>query len=247
MSGKKILITGMSGLIGGVVRRHIEANGYELSALNRRDVEGVPTLQADISDSDAIRPAFSGIDTVLHLAASIHGEWDTLRDCNVVGTYNVFEEARNAGVRRVIYASSGSVISGWECEEPYQSLVDGDETADDWEMITHETPLRPSGLYACTKIWGEALARHFSDTSEMSVICLRIGAVNAEDAPQLRRHQSIFCSQQNIATLVQACIEAPSNVHFDIFYGVSNNRLNYRDTMHSRQVLGHEPLGGVGS
>ena len=67
---KKILITGMSGLIGGILREHLDAvGGYELTALNRRPVEGVPCLQADIADLEAIRPAFDGIDVVVHLAA----------------------------------------------------------------------------------------------------------------------------------------------------------------------------------
>ena len=56
---KKVLITGMSGLIGGILREHLEGlGGYELSALNRRRVEGVECHQADIADLEAIRPAF---------------------------------------------------------------------------------------------------------------------------------------------------------------------------------------------
>lgn len=54
---KKILITGMSGLIGGVVRKQLEGK-YELSALNRSNIPGVKCLQADIADLDAIQPAF---------------------------------------------------------------------------------------------------------------------------------------------------------------------------------------------
>ena len=57
---KKVLITGMSGLIGGLLRRQLEdVGGYELSALNRRRVEGVRSFQADISDLEAIKPAFA--------------------------------------------------------------------------------------------------------------------------------------------------------------------------------------------
>ena len=67
---KKVLITGMSGLIGGVLKDHLQAlGGYELSALNRRPVEGVECFQADVADLDAIKPAFAGKDVVVHLAA----------------------------------------------------------------------------------------------------------------------------------------------------------------------------------
>ena len=65
----KVLITGMSGRIGSAVGRQLEGK-YELSALNRRLVPGVPTCQADIADMEAIRPAFEGIDAVVH-----HGRW----------------------------------------------------------------------------------------------------------------------------------------------------------------------------
>ena len=111
---KRVLITGMSGLIGGLLKDHLqEVGGYELTALNRRVVEGVPTTQADIADLDAIRPAFEGQEVVVHLAAYLGSQdWESQHAGNVVGTYNVFEAAREAGVRRVIFASSGKRHQG---------------------------------------------------------------------------------------------------------------------------------------
>ena len=102
MSKQKILITGMSGLIGGIAQRQLGDN-YTLTALNRRDVPGVNCIRGDIADLDAIRPAFVGQDMVIHLAAKAHGghAWDDIHQCNVVGTYNVFEAAKQAGVQRV--------------------------------------------------------------------------------------------------------------------------------------------------
>ena len=55
-----ILVTGMSGLIGGLAGRELASRGYQVSALNRQDVPGYPTTRADITDLDAIRPAFEG-------------------------------------------------------------------------------------------------------------------------------------------------------------------------------------------
>lgn len=63
---KKVLITGASGLIGGLVLQGLR-DKYDFSAVNRRAIVGLPCTQADISDFDAILPAFQGIDTVLHL------------------------------------------------------------------------------------------------------------------------------------------------------------------------------------
>ena len=84
MARKKLLITGMSGLIGGAVRRQLEGR-YELSALNRRKVEGVVCHRADIADLGAILPAFEGVDVVVHLAANLWGDWEELLQSNVIG------------------------------------------------------------------------------------------------------------------------------------------------------------------
>ena len=128
----RVLVTGMSGLIGGALRARLAA-AHELRALNRGRVDGVPCHQADIADLEAIRPAFDGVDVVVHLAANAHGSapWADVLQHNVVGTYNVFEAARLAGVKRVIYASSGATVSNCERDFPYSALVSGryDEVA----------------------------------------------------------------------------------------------------------------------
>ncbi len=238
----KVLVTGMSGLIGEAARRELEGD-HELRALNRRDVPGVETIRASIDDREAIGPAFEGVDAVVHLAAVAHGnpDWDSLLPANVIGTYNVFDAAVKAGAPRVVYASSGATISGWERAEPYRSLVQGERVPEAWENLTHESPTRPSGIYGCTKVWGEALARHFSDTTGTSFICLRIGAVNADDRPTAERHKSVWCSQRDIARMIRASLEAPAEVKYDTFYVVSNNRRSYRDMTHAKEVLGFVP------
>jgi len=241
---QKILITGMSGLIGGVVRRHLE-DRYQLTALNRREVSGIECHLADIADLEAIQPAFTNVDTVIHLAALARGDapFDDILHHNIIGTYNVFEAARRAGVERIIAASSGAAVSNWERDMPYQALVQGryDETPSNWENLTHETPVRPTGLYGCSKVWLEALGRHFSDTFDLSVICLRIGGVNQEDKPRDARQFSVWCSQRDIAQMVERCIVAPASLRYDIFYAVSDNQWSYRDVEHARQQVGYEP------
>lgn len=241
---KKILVTGMSGLIGGVVRRQLEGK-YALRALNRRAVADVECHRADISDYDAIRPAFEGIDTVVHLAAAIRSDFEGFVAHNIAGTYHVFEASLRAGVKRVIFASSGSVTAGWENDPPYDAIVQGRyaDVPDTWENVSHKTPTRPRGIYGCTKVWGEALARHYADSTPLSAICLRIGRVSAENRPQEARGYSVWCSQNTIARLIESCIEAPDDLKFDIFYAVSNNKYNYRDMTHARAVLGFEPEG----
>jgi nucleoside-diphosphate-sugar epimerase len=244
MARKKVLVTGMSGLIGSAVRSQL-GEKYELSALNRREIPGVPCHRADISDLEAILPAFAGIETVIHLAAiaRMDATWEALLRANVTGTYNVFEAARRAGVKRVVYASSGATVAGWEREMPYRALVEerSAEAPEGWERLTHESPVRPMGIYGCTKVWGEALARHFTDTSDLSILCMRIGSVNAEDRPRSPRERSVWCSRRDIVQMIERCIDAPDSLRFDTFFVTSNNRRSYRDLEHPRQILGFVP------
>lgn len=241
---KNVLITGMSGLIGGLLKDHLlESGGYELTALNRRAVDGVRTVQADIADLDAIRPAFEGQDVVVHLAAYLGGQdWEGQHAANVLGTYNVFEAARLAGVSRVIFASSGNAIRGFELVPPYSHIAAGeyDKAPDDFRRLTHHD-VRPEALYGAAKVWGEALARHFSDDYGMSVICVRIGSVTQSNRPRTTRENAIYLSHRDVATHLRACIDAPDSVRCDTFFAVSNNRWNYRDLSHPKEVLGWEP------
>jgi nucleoside-diphosphate-sugar epimerase len=239
-----VLVTGLSGLIGSALRKHV-GTAWNLRALNRSPVPGVPCHRADIGDLDAIRPAFTGVDVVVHLAATVGNaapEEDILR-VNVRGTYNVFEAARQAGVGRVVYASSGSTVSAIERDQPYRDLVAGrlPETAT-WPWLTHESPVRPNGLYGCSKVWGEMLARHYAEAHGLSAICARIGHVSAEDRPMEAREFSVFCSQRDIARGLELCVTAPPSVRFDVVFVTSNNRWGYRDLEHTRAVLGFEPL-----
>ncbi len=244
MAQKKVLVTGMSGLIGGLVRERIESK-YTLSALNRRAVPGVECHQADIADLDAIRPAFEGIDVVVHLAAMAQPgvTWEELLSANIVGCYNVFEASQQAGVKRVVFASSGATVRNWDREFPYNAIVEGryDEVPETWKKVDHETPTWPGGLYGCSKVFGEALARHFTDTCDISIISLRIGAVTRENRPTEPRMFSVWCSQRDVAQMVEKCIEAPDHVKFDIFDVVSDNKWTYRDISHAREVVGYAP------
>ena len=116
---ERILITGMSGLIGSALAAQL-ASQYELSAFNRSDVPGFTTFRGDLGDPAAVAAACEGQDVVVHLAAKAGEQysWDELLQTNVIGTRTVFESAARAGCRRVVFASSGATVAGWEREEP---------------------------------------------------------------------------------------------------------------------------------
>jgi NAD(P)-dependent dehydrogenase (short-subunit alcohol dehydrogenase family) len=79
----RVLVTGMSGLIGSALRARL-AGGHELRALNRGRLEGVPCHQADIADLEAIRPAFDGVDVVVLCAGKIAYELEAERERNMI-------------------------------------------------------------------------------------------------------------------------------------------------------------------
>ena len=262
MQPKKILVTGVYGLIAGAVyaRLQEQPDEYDAYGLARRrhPSERVASgrqlripegrfFLADLTDLEALEKAMQGMDTVVHMAADPRhdGGWESIMASNITGARNAFEAAYRAGVERVVYASSIMVSWGYQQDEPYKAIAECrfDEAGDEeLHVVTHEWPVRPTGLYPASKVWGEALGRYYADIHDMSVVCLRIGWVNGEDTPSSQPElAAVWCSQRDIARLVERAIQAPEDLRFDVFYGVSNNRLCWVDIEHARQVLGYIP------
>ena len=243
----KILVTGLSGLIGGALKTRLQ-NDHELTAFNRSDVPGTSTVRADLADSAALREAVSGQDVVVHLAAKA-GEnysWEELRDTNIEGTRNVFTAAVDAGVRRVVFASSGATVAGWESQDPYKALVEGRyEDVADWPLISVDMPVRPRGVYGSTKVWGEALASHFADTTDTQFVNVRIGYVNAEDTANNARTRSVWCSQRDVVQGLTRAATADIAQACSTFFANSNNRYGYRDLQHGSVLCDFVPQDGA--
>lgn len=247
MLGKQnILVTGMSGLIGGLVGFELSKNNF-VRSLSRRPVEGIEYVQADINDLDAIIPAFKGIDTVVHMSAYLGNDDDAHLTTNVRGLYNVFEASRLAGVKRVVFGSSGSTVLGYEREEGIKAMTEArwEDVPLDTPCIDHTVPVRPQSLYGAVKVFGEAVGRYYSDEHGLSVICIRIGRVVKEDFPETAWHASCYLSHRDIIQMVEKCVHAPESVRFETFYAVSDNRGRYRDIDHARKVVGYVPMDGI--
>ncbi len=238
-----ILITGMSGLIGTATAAAIRGE-HQISALNRRAVDGVTTTRASLEDYNAIVPAFTDQDIVVHLAAEISDSagWPALLATNVVGTRNVFAAAIACGVRRVVFASSGATVSGWEQVEPYRSLVSGqDMVSSAIPLIDESMSTRPGNLYASTKVWGESIARHYSINDNLEVVCLRIGFANAEDRPLNDRQFSVWNSQRDVVQAIELALTVKLPDNFDTFFILSDNARGYRDISRAKSALGFVP------
>jgi NAD+ dependent glucose-6-phosphate dehydrogenase len=246
MSRPKVLITGASGLIGGLVLRDL-ADRYEFSGLSRHAVEGIPYTEASVTDEAAVRRAVAGMDAVLHLAGETKNidNWDDHFRVTAGGTINVMRAAADAGVKRTVFMSSGSTMCGWEWDDdlPYGRLARGDRSVPSWDLLDDTTPPRPDSPYGVAKLFGEAAARWFSDQTPMSVLVIRLGAVLPSNRPELIRHFPGFLAQDDAVQMIDRCLSAPPSVRFGIFDAISENSTRWRDTSPAKKVLGWRPTG----
>ena len=244
---RNVLVTGMSGLIGGLSGRELARRGYNVSALNRQDVPGYPTTRADITNLAAIRPAFDGIDCVVHMAAYLGHSDASQLSVNIGGTYNVYEAAKDTGVKRFVFGSSGATQMGYEGEEPVLSMVEAryDDIPDPPGRVYHDSPARPDRMYGVAKAAGEIMGRYYSETHGMSVICIKLGRVTAENEPDSPRNAAVYLSHRDAAQIVWRCVEAPADVRYGVVYGVSDNKTRFRDLEHTTNLVGYIPEDGA--
>ncbi len=244
METSKILVTGMSGLIGGLVgRKFAETN--VVTALGRSLVDGFPTTIADIGNGvEDILPALEGVDTVVHMAAS-RGDVpaETHIKANVTGVYNLFEACRISSVRRIVAASTGAVVAGYENDDPFNSLVHDSkyEMPTPRPLLTVDAPIRPRNMYSVSKMFTENLGRMYSEQHDISIICIRIGKVEKHDVPLDVRSASVWCSHRDILQMIDKAVHAPVDLKYAVVFACSDNPTRYRDIEHARKILGFVP------
>ena len=144
----------------------------------------------------------------------------------------------------MIFASSNSVTGWYEREEPYASIVAGRYDGLDpaaIPLLTTKLPVRPNSYYAIGKVFGEGACRFYSDRHGLSVICLRIGTVNRQNRPTNSRHFATLLTHRDLLHLVEQCIQAPQDLRFATFYGVSDNTWRFWDIADSRDAIGYQP------
>jgi nucleoside-diphosphate-sugar epimerase len=229
---RKVLITGAAGRIGSFITAKLKGHyDFVLTDLHKpTDSHGFLFVQADITDVAAVRTCCEHVDTVLHLAADPHEDapWESILPNNITGVYNVFQAAHEAGCQRVIFASSVHVVAGYPVDV----------------QVHTNMPVWPLNLYGAAKAWGEALARFYAEQKDLSVICLRFGWVIDRNSEKIRLQSpnlDVMLTFEDLTRLVKASIEAPPDLRFGIFHGVSNNRWKRLDISDARDLLGYEP------
>jgi uronate dehydrogenase len=225
---RRIVFTGAAGGIG-TMTRPLLARLYPGLVLSDRVTpkDLLPTetfVPADLTKPDEVAALVKGAHSVIHLGGhSVEGTWDQILNANIIGCYNLFEAARVAGVKRVIFASSNHAIGFY----PRKKKIRTDVT------------VRPDSRYGVSKAFGEALGALYSDKHGIAVTCLRIGNVGPK--PLDVRRLSIWISPEDLVQLFQIGLDHP-DVRFEIFYGASDNEASWWDNSRA-QRLGYRPTG----
>lgn len=243
---KRVLITGASGLVGRILMQTL-ADSYEVTGIDVKRFGGVHGNRGDMRRLRSIQAAFEAQDVVVDLAASarLTSPWRHVYRNNIPATHNAFEAAHRAGVPRVVFASSNHVMGLYEHDEPYVSIVSGRLAGLDpskTPLIRTDEAIRPDSLYAVGKVFAEALGRHYSELHGLSAICLRLGTVNPTGRPSEPRHFADLLSHADLDRLVRCAIEAPSDLRFGIYSGVSDNTWRIWDLENAVRDLGYQSL-----
>ena len=166
-----VLVTGGAGFIGSNLAITLVERGCRVRIIDNFSTGSIDNLQSvtkeielhsgDLRDIEQVRRVMDGVETVFHLAAlpsvprSV-ADPATTNEVNVGGALNVFLTARDAGVRRVVYASSSSVYG----DSPALPKVE-------------KLPPRPMSPYAVTKLAGEIYGRIFYQLYGLETVGLR--------------------------------------------------------------------------
>ncbi len=208
---KKVLITGSSGVIGSLLSEKLPY-----------DITGYDLPESDVLDYHKLRDALRGQDVLIHLAWNFTSDgWlgDSLNPDNALMSQYALQAAQEAGVKRVIMASSvhADKFAGRSLSEKL--------------LEPHSLPT-PDSPYGAGKCMLEALSRYYAESKRIEVVCIRFGGVNKEDKPPKAPHseREVWFSERDCVDLVEACIEAEEiDRNYTIVYGVSDNEDRLHD------------------
>ena len=231
---RTILITGAAGNVGAKITAHFrETTDHELRLLDKRASGDI--VAADFGAWDeAWAKHFAGVDTVIHLAGNPSGRtsWASAKRDNIAGTQHVLRAARDAKVRRVIFASTNQVMLGYR-------FASG--------PVTTDMPPAPLSPYGISKFACEEIGRAFTEETAIDFLALRIGYFQrGENLPGAHMGigewgQSMWLSNRDMNQAMDKAIAAPP-FGFAIVNLESNNAGMRWDIEHTRKVIGYVPL-----
>jgi nucleoside-diphosphate-sugar epimerase len=236
MPDAPILVTGSAGRIGQAVVHELLARGKHVRGFDIVPTPGAnESIVGDIASADTVRQAMTGVSALVHLAATPDDDdfMTKLLPNNIVGVFNVVEAAREAGVQRIVLASTGQVV--W------------------WQRMRGELPIgvdvqpTPRGWYACAKCFLEAAGRSLAESAGRSVIAVRLGwcprtREQARELGTIDWAPDVYLSPGDAGRFFACAVLAPIIIPFTVVYASSRplRRITY-DLGPARELLGFEP------
>ncbi|MDV6246309.1 NAD-dependent epimerase/dehydratase family protein [Rhodococcus opacus] len=183
----RILLTGGLGVNGSWVLRRFIEDGHDVLVVETRDdrslipdiADRVNVLVADICDMSAMQKAMSwGPDVVVHMAALVRKDTppSAMVDVNIGGTAVICEAASDAGVRRVVFASSRAAYGA----------LQGRYSHPDYVPIQEDHPKNPIVLYDIAKVASESIGDWFARERGLEFAALRFATIFGPG--KLQRH-----------------------------------------------------------
>ncbi|MBH67248.1 MAG: NAD-dependent dehydratase [Rhodospirillaceae bacterium] len=217
---ERLLITGAAGALGGHCRKTLGHLAKKIRVSDRVSipVASVPDhnnneeiVLCDLADKREVHKLVNGCDGILHFGGqATEASWNTVRNSNIEGMYNLYEAAREYGCKRIFYASSIHAIG---YHPPTKTIDDS-------------ASIRPDTLYGVSKAFGEALARMYFDKFGIETACVRIAS--CQPTPLNHRMLSTWFSYDDLVGLVERVFNTPI-LGCPIIYGVSNNDRRWAD------------------
>ncbi len=248
-----ILITGAAGNMGTKLRRHWQGR-YPLRLLDRDPRGDGDIVAADLARWDAHwLDRFRGADVVVHLAADPTAQqtWSNVLGPNVDALINVFQAAAQAGVKRLIYASSNHVMGGYKDDpEPVRLTTDLPPRPGARYLVEGEA--RDSTPYGSAKLFGERLGRCYAEAFGLSMLAVRFGWVRpgdnrSQDIPATREawFRLMWLSNRDYLHLMDCCLNVEPALRFAVLHGMSANTGMRWDLESTRRLVGYQPLDDV--
>lgn len=211
---KKVVITGSKGCIGSIVKSGIR--DADLYFLDIKEKNSDNTFKIDIAkEFNKLVKIFRGKDIIFHLAWDFFEDFprETVDANNKKMAENIYKGAVEAGVKRIIMASS--VHTNDYSKEKKKKNLDTDYP---W----------PDSPYGASKVYIESLGKYYTKYHGLEVICIRFGGVNEKDTPIYKEDQNydkVLLYKKDCINLINSCInvvKVPDN--FQVFTAISKNK-----------------------
>jgi len=227
---KKILVTGVSGHLGGMLFNSLSTIGYKNligTDLKKKNIKkNQKFILGNLKNFKTTIKMTKGVHAIVHFGAiPIEDTQQNILNNNIIGTYNLFEAARINKVKRIIFASSNHAIGFHRRTSRLNEL----------------STQRPDSHYGLSKAFGENLSRLYADKFNIKSMCIRIGS--CLKTPEDRRHVSTWISYADLTQLVDIGIKHKL-IHHEIVYGVSKNKKSWWNNSRAYK-LGYKPKDSV--